>query len=58
MVLLMAQMKEKHLEQWKDLCLVHLTEMLKETSSACLTDDLMAIQTVLMTETHWVLQTV
>ena len=42
MVLLMAQMKEKRLEQWKDLSLVHLTEILKETSSACLKDDLMA----------------
>ena len=34
-----------------------LTEMPKDLSLDCLTDELMAIQTVLMTEMDWVLLT-
>ena len=58
MVLLMVEMKEKRLEQQRDLCLVQPTETLKETSLACLKDDLMAMQMVLMTEMHLEVRTV
>ena len=52
MVLLMVEMKEKRLGQQRDLSLVQPTVALKETSLACLKDDLMAMQMVLMTEIH------
>ena len=54
----MVEMKEKRLEQQRDLCLVQPTETLKETSLACLKDDLMAMQMVLMTEMYLEVQTV
>ena len=54
----MVEMKEKRLEQQRDLCLVQPTETLKETSLACLKDDLMAMQMVLKTEIHLGLRTV
>ena len=58
MVLLMVEMKEKRLGQQRDLCLVQPTVALKETSLACLKDDLMAMQMVLMKEIHLEVRTV
>ena len=48
-------LKEMCLELWRGSSLVKLTELLKVLSLACLTDELMATQTEMMTEMNWVL---